>query len=180
MRRVCYEFFPWMDPPFFCHRWQIYIYINTIFLSSIPSNLAKSRYLTIDCLTLFLNWYKRMAGSFFVPAYHGNLCIILPGAFRELDEECSEVPEDSRVLRVRCLWFPTSNRLQTWLIPSGTTRFRPMNEITIVWRSVPPYDRFGTLSCPVLLKERDKAEVSTIRGGTRAGCIRPWLTRCIV
>ena len=39
---------------------------------------------------------------------------------------------------------------------------------------------FGTLSCPFLLKERDKAEVSTIRGGTRAGCVRPWLTRSIV
>ena len=39
---------------------------------------------------------------------------------------------------------------------------------------------FGTLSCPFLLKESDKAEVSTIRGGTRAGCVRPWLTRNIV
>ena len=36
----------------------------------------------------------------------------------------AEVPEDSRVLRVRCLWFPTSNCLDTWLIPSGTTRSR--------------------------------------------------------
>jgi len=47
-------------------------------------------------------------------------------------------------------------------------------------RNLPPYDRFGTLSCPFLLKEHDKAEVSTIRGGTRAGCVRPWLTRNIV
>jgi len=29
-----------------------------------------------------------------------------------------EVPEDSWVLRVRCLWFPTSDRLETWLILS--------------------------------------------------------------
>jgi len=35
---------------------------------------------------------------------------------------------------------------------------------------------FGTLSCPFLLKECDNVEVSTIRGGTRAGCVRPWLT----
>jgi len=46
--------------------------------------------------------------------------IILPGTFRGLDEVCSEVTEDSRVLKVRSLWFPTSDRLQIWLIPSGT------------------------------------------------------------
>jgi len=55
---------------------------------------------------------------------------------------CSEVPKDSRVLRVRRLWFPTSDRLQTWLIPSGTTRSRQYHESTIVWRNVPPYHRF--------------------------------------
>jgi len=55
---------------------------------------------------------------------------------------CSEVPEDSRVLRVRCLWFPTSDRLQTWLIPSGTTRSRQYHETTIVWSNLTPYHRF--------------------------------------
>jgi len=34
----------------------------------------------------------------------------------------AEVPEDSRVLRERRLVFPTSDRLETWLIPSGTNR----------------------------------------------------------
>jgi len=48
--------------------------------------------------------------------------MILPGTFRELDEVCSEVREDSQVLRVHLLWFPTSDRLQTWLIPSETTQ----------------------------------------------------------
>jgi len=38
--------------------------------------------------------------------------IILPGTFLELDKVCSEVPADSRVLRVRRLWFPTSDRLR--------------------------------------------------------------------
>jgi len=47
----------------------------------------------------------------------------VPGAFRERTKVCSEVPEDSRV-RVRRFWLLTSNRLQTWLIPSGTTRSR--------------------------------------------------------
>ena len=43
----------------------------------------------------------------------------------------AEVPEDSRVLRVRRLWFPTSNHLETWLIPSGTTRSRQYHESTM-------------------------------------------------
>ena len=64
------------------------------------------------------------------------------GTFRELDEVCSEVSEDSRVLRVRRLWFPTSDRLQTLLIPSGTTRSRHYNESTTVWRNLPPYHCF--------------------------------------
>jgi len=68
--------------------------------------------------------------------------LMLPGTFRELDEVCSEVPEDSRVLRVRRLWFPTSNRLQTWLVPSGTTWSRQYHVSTIVWHNLPPYDRF--------------------------------------
>ena len=29
----------------------------------------------------------------------------------------AEVPEDSRLLRVRRLWFPTSNFLEPWLSP---------------------------------------------------------------
>jgi len=52
--------------------------------------------------------------------------------FCELEEVCSEVPEDSRVLRARRLWLPTSDCLQTWLIPSGTTRSRQYQESTIV------------------------------------------------
>jgi len=55
---------------------------------------------------------------------------------------CSGVPEDSRVLIVRRLWFPTSDRLQTWLIPSERTRCRQFHESTIVRRNLPPYDRF--------------------------------------
>jgi len=46
------------------------------------------------------------------------------------------------VLRVRCLWFPSSDRLQTWFIPSGTTRSQQQHESTIVWHNLPPYDRF--------------------------------------
>jgi len=65
-----------------------------------------------------------------------------PGAFRELDEVCSEVPENSRVLRVCRLWFPTSDRLQTWLIPPGTTWCRQCGESTIFWRNLPSYHRF--------------------------------------
>jgi len=38
----------------------------------------------------------------------------------------------------------------------------------------------STLSCLFQQKERDKAEVSTSRGGTGASCVRTWLTRDIV
>ena len=66
----------------------------------------------------------------------------LPGAFRDLDEVCAEVPEDSRVLRVRRLWFPTSDHYEIWRILSGTTRSRQYHESTMVWRYVLSYLSF--------------------------------------
>ena len=45
----------------------------------------------------------------------------------------AEVPEDSRVfIVVYILWFPTSDCLETWLVPSGTTRSRQYHESTMV------------------------------------------------
>ena len=46
---------------------------------------------------------SRQVGFIFILFQYQNKSdrIILPGTFRELDEVCSEVPEDSRVLRVR-------------------------------------------------------------------------------
>jgi len=40
--------------------------------------------------------------------------------------------EDSLVLSERRLWFPTSDHLQTWLILSGTTWSRQYHESTMV------------------------------------------------
>jgi len=67
--------------------------------------------------------------------------IILPGAFRD-HEVFPEVPGDSRVLNERRLWFPTSDRLQTWLILSGTTQSRQCHGSTMVWTNLPPCRRF--------------------------------------
>jgi len=54
----------------------------------------------------------------FIPVSKKSDRIIQPSTFRKLDEVCAEVPEDSQVFKVRRSWFPTSDRLQTWLIPS--------------------------------------------------------------
>jgi len=87
------------------------------------------------------------------------------------------VLEDSRVLSERRLWFPTSDRLQTWLILSRTTGLD--NTTSQPWSdpTCPRATAFSTLSCCFRLKQRDKREESTIRGSTSAICIRPWLTR---
>jgi len=55
----------------------------------------------------------------------------------------AEVLEDCRGWRVRCLWFPSSDRLETWLIPSWTTKSRQEQShgSTMVWRNLPPYHR---------------------------------------
>jgi len=70
------------------------------------------------------------------------------------------VPEDSRVSRVGRLWFPTSNRLDTWLIPSRTTRSRQYHESTMVWRNLPLYHLLKCLlpPCHALFVRKDKTK----------------------
>jgi len=47
---------------------------------------------------------QKPGGKYLFQYQNKSDSIILPGVFGELDEVCSEVPEDSRVLRVRCLY----------------------------------------------------------------------------
>jgi len=56
---------------------------------------------------------KCLFGSFFA-----SIICFRP---RETCKVPAEVPGDSRVLRLRHLWFLTSDHLETWLISSGTT-----------------------------------------------------------
>jgi len=79
---------------------------------------------------------------------------------------------DSRGLRVRHFWLPTSDRLQTWLIPFGTNRSRQYYELTMVWRNLPLYYLFKWLFplCHTLLVE--KTRHSTRSSGTGASCVR--------
>jgi len=69
--------------------------------------------------------------------------------------------------------YATSDCLETWLIPSGTTRSD--NSTSQPWsdETCPCNTASSTLSCLFRQKERDKAEVSTSRGGTGARCVRP-------
>jgi len=56
-------------------------------------------------------------------------------------KKCTKCPFDSRahLKAVRRLWFPTSDRLKTWLILSGTIRSKQYHESTMVWRNLPSY-----------------------------------------
>jgi len=48
--------------------------------------------------------------------------------YRHSVQKCTKNPFDSRAhLQTVCrVWFPTSDRLETWLIPSGTTRSKQL------------------------------------------------------
>jgi len=59
-------------------------------------------------------------------------------------KKCTKYLFDSRAhfKTVRRLWFPTSDRLETWLFPSGpsgTIRSKQYYESTMVWRNLPSY-----------------------------------------
>ena len=87
--------------------------------------------------TLFLNWYKK--GVRFV--FRTYFSAVIYARARGHCEIPAEMPEDSRVLRVRCLWFSTFDRLETWLIPSGTTLCRQYCKSAMVRRNLPLYHR---------------------------------------
>jgi len=99
-------------------------------------------------------------------------------------KKCTKYPFDSRahLKTVRCLWFPTSDRLETWLIPSGTIRSKQYHESRMVWRNLPSYHRTlivltSALSRSFRRKGQDKVPKNDCMG---ADCIRLWLTRDIV
>ena len=83
----------------------------------------------------------------------------------------TEVTEDSRVLRERRLLFPTSDRLETWLIPLerpdlDNTTSQPWSQaIYPCTTSASAYLLFVTI---FLL---EKTRQSTRSGGTGASCI---------
>jgi len=65
-------------------------------------------------------------------AYAALLHMIISVRARDTAKVPAEVPEDSRVLRERCLAFPTSDHLEIWLVPSGTNRSRQYYDSTMV------------------------------------------------
>jgi len=92
----------------------------------------------------------------------------------------AEVPEDSLVLRVRRLWFPTCNVS----IPGLSPLERPgLDNITS--------QTWSDATCPCITSSSayfplsrfflfEKTRQSTRSGGTGAGCVRPWLICAMV
>ena len=73
----------------------------------------------------------------------------------------AEVPEDSWVLRTRCLWFPRFSSPQTWILPSGTTRSRQYYDSMMVWHNLPLYHLFYCLLPLVTLFLSEKTRQNT-------------------
>ena len=61
--------------------------------------------------------------------------------YRHSVKKCTKYPFDTRahLKTVRRLWFPTSDRLEIWLILSGTIRSKQYHESTMVWHNLPLY-----------------------------------------
>jgi len=105
----------------------------------------------------FWSGTKYQFGSSFVPA---SLLQFLSGLAGHAKIP-TEVQEDSRVFRVHRLWFPTSNRLDTWLIPSGMTRSRQYDVLYCqLWGNLPLYHllKFLLALCHALVVWKDKTK----------------------
>jgi len=75
-------------------------------------------------------------------------------------KKCTKYLFDSRahLKTMRHSWFPTSDCLETWLIPSRTIRSEQHHESTMVWCNLPTYHLWWYLLplCHALLEEKDK------------------------
>jgi len=72
-------------------------------------------------------------------------------------EVTAQVPEESRVLIVRRLWSLNSDRLETWLIPSGTIQYRQ-------------YHDFHRVEPGKAQKEQEKKFLGMISVAVKGGC----------
>jgi len=84
------------------------------------------------------------------------------------------VPEDGRVLRVRQLWFPTSDLAE----PLRNDPVQILDIITSqLWSDAtwPCSTASSTLSCLFKQEECDKAEVSTSRGASKSDVCQVWV-----
>jgi len=123
----------------------------------------------IDFPTLFLNWYKIRDRFVFRTCFDTVIYVRARGHC----ESSAEVPEDSRVLRARRLCMQTLIASTPGSSPPeqpgpDNITSQPWSEATCLCHAAS-----STLSCRFQQKERDKAEVSTSRGGAGASCVRP-------
>jgi len=105
--------------------------------SKTNSRRSRVRNLRIDFRTLFSIWYKKCVWSVF-RTYFASPRIVCeaPRDMPKFPQKCQKIAGGWESAR---FWFPTSDRLETWLIPSGTNRSRRYHESTMVWRNLPLY-----------------------------------------
>jgi len=152
----------------------------------------------IDVPTLFLKWYKKRVRFIFreimlfigKPIHFSYLLRLgnfgkSPRTLRKFPKKCQKIAGCwGRAVYVRNLRSPRhlahplrNDPVQTILqFNHGLTQRAPITPLVLG----PCNTASSTLSCLFQQKERDKAEVSTSRGGKGARCVRPWLTRDVV
>jgi len=96
--------------------------------------------------------------------------------------KCIKYPSNRRshLKTVRRLWFPTSDRLETWPFP--LERYGLDNITGQPWSHAicPRTTSDSAYFCVVTLFSSKRTRQSTKTDGMRADCVRPWSTRDIV
>jgi len=152
-----------------------------------PSSKGTQRFIRVDLnpsktksmRSLFETWgpishpffwigTENMSGSFFVPALAQWLCKG-PRTLRKFPQKCQKIAGCEE-----CAVYGIASKPGS----SPPERPGPDNITSHPWsRSLAPVPLLLVLCLVFKQKGRDKAEVSTWRGGTGASCFRPLLTR---
>jgi len=91
----------------------------------------------INFWTIFLDLVQNTCSVRFLYLLRLSKFLQSPGGHAKFP---AEVPEDCRMLLMRRVWWPTSDRLETWPIPFGTNlgRSKQHHRSLKVWCNLPP------------------------------------------
>ena len=155
------------------------ISIFRVDLNPLKKKFTRSyvRNVRTDFPSPFLNWYKKDARFVFRTCFGPVMYVRARRHCERSPKKCQKIARCSR-----CAVYGSRPPIASKSGSSPPERPGPDNITNQTWfdATCPCITISSTLSGLFQQKERDKAEVSTSRGGTGARCVRPWLTRKVV
>jgi len=132
--------------------------------SKMKSRRSLVRNVRIDFRTLFFDLVQNICPVRFSYLLRLSIFCKAPRDMRKFPQKCQKIAG----CWGRRLWFPTSDRLETWLIPSRTNRSRQISRVNHGLTQLAPVPPLQVLTSDLsrffCLKRQDKVLEAVVRG----------------